>query len=219
MWLYAWPFAAWGVFTWAQLASDRWALQAFTSTAMVGRYAVLYQVGYYPLTLLSGLLMQLAVPILFSRAGDASQPERLAHTRQLNQFLVVATIGITLVVSIAAVFLHDWIFSILVAPSFRDVSYLLPLMVLTGGLFALGQTGSLLFLTGTTTHRLVSPKVATAVLAVALMIAGAKTWGLVGVVGAGIAHTLVYAIWVLCLWQSVVPVTPPSRDAAYIREV
>src|SRR5439155_3749765 len=24
---YAWPFALWGVFTWAQMASDRWALQ------------------------------------------------------------------------------------------------------------------------------------------------------------------------------------------------
>src|SRR5207247_1251086 len=38
---YAWPFAAWGAFTWAQMASDRWALRAFGSTRDVAFYAVL----------------------------------------------------------------------------------------------------------------------------------------------------------------------------------
>ncbi len=33
---YAWPFALWGVFTWAQMASDRWALQVCGSVSAVG---------------------------------------------------------------------------------------------------------------------------------------------------------------------------------------
>src|SRR5439155_14393864 len=42
---YAWPFAIWGVFTWAQMASDRWALQLCGSASAVGLYAALYQLG------------------------------------------------------------------------------------------------------------------------------------------------------------------------------
>src|SRR5438874_2297495 len=54
---YAWPFAAWGIFTWMQTASDRWALQG-RGTSEVGFYAALYQLGYYPMTLLSGFLVR-----------------------------------------------------------------------------------------------------------------------------------------------------------------
>src|SRR3990170_1683751 len=44
---YAWPFATWGIMTWALMASDRWALTIFRSKTDVGLYAVLYQIGYY----------------------------------------------------------------------------------------------------------------------------------------------------------------------------
>jgi hypothetical protein len=43
-----------GLFTWLQLASDRWALNAFTSVADVGGYAVLYRMGYAPFLLSVG---------------------------------------------------------------------------------------------------------------------------------------------------------------------
>ena len=68
---YSPPFGVWGVFTWFQLASDRWALKLFTSPSEVGVFAVLYQLGYYPVTLLTGMLVTLISPILFERSGDA----------------------------------------------------------------------------------------------------------------------------------------------------
>ena len=48
IWKYSWPFASWGLFTWAQLSSDRWALAIFTTNKEVGLYTVLFQLGYYP---------------------------------------------------------------------------------------------------------------------------------------------------------------------------
>ena len=68
MFSYAWPFSMWGVVTWLQLSSDRWALQMFGNTQEVGLYAVLYQLGFYPLMLLSGIVSQLVAP-LFSSIG------------------------------------------------------------------------------------------------------------------------------------------------------
>lgn len=43
---YAWPFATWGVLTWLQMSSDRWAPQTFQNVRSVGIYAMLYQLGY-----------------------------------------------------------------------------------------------------------------------------------------------------------------------------
>jgi hypothetical protein len=56
IWKYSLPFASWGLFTWAQLASDRWALQLYTTTKEVGLYSVLYQLGYLPMSMAKGLL-------------------------------------------------------------------------------------------------------------------------------------------------------------------
>ena len=66
-WAYSWPFSTFGIFTWVQLASDRWALGMFGSTRDIGLFAVLFQVGYYPASLATGLAMQFLAPILYQR--------------------------------------------------------------------------------------------------------------------------------------------------------
>ena len=40
---YSYPMGIWGMFTWMQLSSDRWALQTFSTSESVGNYAVSYQ--------------------------------------------------------------------------------------------------------------------------------------------------------------------------------
>jgi O-antigen/teichoic acid export membrane protein len=80
MWIYARPFSTWGVFTWSQIASDRWALESFSTTRVVGVYQALYQLGYYPISMASAFLNQLVQPILFSRAGIGTDERRNPHT-------------------------------------------------------------------------------------------------------------------------------------------
>ena len=70
IWDYSWPFASWGLFTWAQLASDRWSLEFFSTTRDVGLYAVLFRLGYYPMQMASGMALQFLAPIFYQRAGD-----------------------------------------------------------------------------------------------------------------------------------------------------
>src|SRR5262249_47531362 len=43
---YAWPFAAWGIFTWIQASADRWSINAFCGLYQTGLYQSLYQLGY-----------------------------------------------------------------------------------------------------------------------------------------------------------------------------
>ncbi len=196
---YGWPFAIWGSFTWAQLASDRWALQAFSTTQDVGLYSVLYQLGYYPITVLAGLMVQLVSPVAFEKAGDASDPSRLQEVNAIVRALTVGSLLLTGGAVLVAFILHEPIFRWLAAPGYRAVSWLLPGVVLAGGLFATGQFAILSLLSGVETRILVAPKVVMAIIGLLLNLAGAAYRGIVGVVGAGIVTALMYLAWILSL--------------------
>jgi O-antigen/teichoic acid export membrane protein len=196
---YAWPFAVWGVFTFAQTTSDRWALQAFTCTRDVGLYSVIYQLGYYPITILQGLMTDLMAPLFFERAGDSSDAGRMRHVHTMNWVLIVTGLLFTLAAVLFASIMHTSVFRWLTAPEYWNISWLLPAMVLAGGLFAVGQFSVLSLLSCNETHTLMVPKIGTAVLGILLNIFGAAWLGISGVVGAGVLTSLTYLLWILCL--------------------
>lgn len=196
---YALPFAGWAVFSAGQLASDRWALQAFRTTHDVGLYQALYQVGFVPFLLLSNALQQLVAPILFARAGDSEDAERVAAARLYSTRLTYATLAVTIIATAVAGWQHKQIFSLLAAAEFLPVSALLPYMVLAAGLFAAGQAATLVFLSETNSRRLLWPKIGCALLAILLNFAGAQRSGVAGVVAANVLWTAVYCGWLLLL--------------------
>ncbi|MFI5398667.1 MAG: lipopolysaccharide biosynthesis protein [Candidatus Binatia bacterium] len=200
---YAWPFATWGLFLWIQQSSDRWALQAFGQTRDVGYYSVLYQLGYGPIIVLTGIIVQFLQPILFARAGDGTDPFRVERARRLNLLVMVAFLVLTMLGAGLALALHAQVFAVLVAPEYRGVSLLLPWMVLSGGLFASSEVTALLLMSGVSTRILMAPKIGTAVLGVILNVVGAHWFGLRGVVLASVGFSSALLIWMLALSRSV----------------
>ncbi|MBK8988623.1 MAG: lipopolysaccharide biosynthesis protein [Chloroflexi bacterium] len=196
---YALPISGWGVFTWVQMSSDRWALQISASTSSVGYFAVLYRLGYYPITLVTTLVTQLITPILFQKAGDATDASRMKTTTQVNQWLTAAALAVTVLGTGLAYFLHGPIFNVLVAAEYRAISWLLPWIILGGGLFATGQVATISLLSEANTKRLIAPKIGTAVCATSLNFAAAHFYGLPGVIFAGVVSGVVYIIWILAL--------------------
>jgi O-antigen/teichoic acid export membrane protein len=196
---YAWPFAAWGIFTWAQMASDRWALQMFASTHEVGLYTVLYQLGYYPITLLTGLIVQLVAPVFFQHAGDASDPSRMRQVHDLNCRLTIVALLLTGSAALLGYVLHGLVFAWFVAPEYRAVSWLLPGMLLAGGLFATGQLAVVYLLSGTETRSLLAPKVVMAIVGMLLNMVGAAWLGIRGVVCGSVIASAMYLFWILYL--------------------
>ena len=204
---YGWPFALWGVFTWGQLASDRWALGAFLSTREVGLYASVFQLGFYPILMLSQALTQFAAPVLFERAGDATDLNRLrASLRRNKQFILIVLVSTVVAVAGAAV-LHNVIARLLLAPEYRSASHFLPWMVLSAGLFATGQVAALSFMTANRSTLLTVPKTVTALVAVGLNFAGAFFFGVTGVVGAGVAAGGIYCAWLIARSRALVLTT------------
>lgn len=207
IWNYSWPFASWGLFTWVQLASDRWALEFFATTQEVGLYAVLYQLGYYPMSMATGMAIQLLAPIFYQRVGDASDSCRNANVSKLSWRLTGFTLGVTGVAFLVALLLHIHIFHIFVGKQYASISYLLPWMLLAGGIFASGQSITLNLMSQMKTHAMTTAKIATAILGIFLNYAGAYLFGIKGVVFAGMLFSLLYFTWVALLSKKT---TPPN---------
>jgi O-antigen/teichoic acid export membrane protein len=195
---YANPFVAWAAIAWLQQASDRWLLAAFSSRVQVGLYQTLNQVGYSPLVQLSGLLSQVAAPILFAQAGDGSDCERVSrarhHVHQLSALLLAGTFTLAGVLWV----LGSTIFALVVAPEYHSVARYLPFAALAGGFFATGQMLTTDALLRFRSNALIAPKIGSALLAAILNYAGARMFGLPGVVWASLISTAIYMLW---FWQ------------------
>lgn len=196
---YSWPFVAWGVFAWCQQSSDRWALEAYVSTHELGLYAALFQIGYYPLSVATSFAMQFIGPILYARAGDASDPLRNARVRKISWTLIGVNLAGTALLFGAALAWHEQIFAVVAAPGYAAISYLLPWVLLAGGIFAAGQIVALKLMSQLKTGAMAAVKVTTAAGGVALNFAGAYFYGVDGVVAAGLIFSIAYFVWMAAI--------------------
>lgn len=202
IWKYSWPIGVFGIFTWIQIVSDRWALQFFSSISDVGSYAVLYQLGYYPISLLTGMVMQFLAPILYQRAGDAKNSKRNADANQLGWRVTWISLALTGVAFLVATLLHAPIFHLLVAEEYRSVSYLMPWIIVSGGVLASGQTLALNLQAQMKTRELMTAKIVTALFGAALNFAGAYWYGITGIIFAGLMFSVLYFLWMVVLVNS-----------------
>lgn len=221
IWQFSWPFMTFGLFTWAQFASDRWALGIFGDTQQVGMYSVLFQLGYYPISLLTGMAVQFIAPILFKWAGDAKDAQRNATVSRFSQRLALLAIGMTLLFFGLSVVLHPLIFQIFVATEYRSISYLFPWMVLSGGVYAAGQTLSLDLLSQMKTRDIIPVKTVTALVGIALNFGVTAKFGLPGTVAANAIFSVIYCLWMVLLllpkWRQTrvaLPDSPQDRPQA-----
>lgn len=211
MWSYSWPFSVWGAFVWLQQSSDRWALEAFSTTQEVGFYAVLFQLGYVPVFMVTNMAMTFMGPILYQRAGEATDSNRNANVARLAKRTVYLFIIITLIGFLITAVFHEWFFRILVAAEYRVISNLLPWLVLAGGLFAAGQVIALKLMSDMRSSAMLWAKIVTALIGLSLNIFGAMFAGIRGVVGAWVVFSVIHFIWMALIgWP---------REAERIRPV
>jgi O-antigen/teichoic acid export membrane protein len=186
------PFSLFGMFTWAQQASDRWGLAYFSSIDVVGQYAVLFQLGFTPSMLCIGLIMQFLAPILYIISGSANDPDRNQRTKRVALSAVLVSLLGTLVLASIALNFHAQIFKLLTASRYWGVSDYLPWMVLAGGLFGAGELFALKAMSEIKITTITKVKIATSLFAISFNIVGAYFFGLSGVVAAVLSFGALY---------------------------
>ena len=201
MWSYSWPFSAWGIFTWAQQVSDRWALEAFATTHDVGQYAVVFQLSYSPISLVTGLAVSFLGPILYQSSGAATDHGRNVSVHRTAWRITGLSLIVTGLAFLFSLLLHDWLFQLLVAAPFRASSHFLPWLVLAGGLFAAGQMLALKLMSEMKVAAMTSAKVGTALLGILCNVFGARLFGIAGVVAGLLFFSTLYFGWMTWLAQ------------------
>ena len=211
IWNFSWPYATSGIFALVQSGSDRWALAQFGTTTDVGLYVVVFQLGYYPISVLTNLLVQLLAPILYQKAGDARDASRNARVTEINRQLAFLAIVATAIVFAGFQLAHGPIFRVLAGPHYTSISYLLPWMALSGGLFAAGQMLSLDLMSQLKTRAMMRVKIVTGVLGLTANFLGAYLFAIPGVVGAGVIFAAAYLAWMAVLVRTHSTRHPLSR--------
>lgn len=194
IWKYSWPFATWGIFSWAQTASDRWALGYFASTKDLGHYAVLFQLGYYPMSMASGLAVQFLAPIFYHRIGIENE-ESKQEVNKMSWRITWSVLGLTVLGVLFLLGFHGLIFKIFVSENYASVSYLLPWMLLAGGIFAAAQTIALNLMSQMKTQTMTIVKIGSSLVGIVLNFIGAYYYGVPGVVCASNAFSIIYFCW------------------------
>lgn len=195
IWAFSLPFTIFGGFTWILQASDRWALQTFATVSDIGQYAVLYQLGYTPIALISGLAINLLGPILYQRSGDGKEDHRNESVHRIARRITNTSLFLTLVGFALTFALNEQIFSVLVGSEYRRSSHLLPWVVLAGGIFSSGQILALKLMSDLKSSDMITAKITTALIGSLLNIAGAAFAGVQGVISALVAFSVIYFAW------------------------
>ena len=195
MWAFSLPFGTWGVFSWMQQVSDRWALQTFAPIADVGQYVVVFQLGYTPIAMVTGVAVSFIAPVLFQRSGDTTDHVRNVNVHRLTWRIVQISLLFTSLGFLITSMCHEFIFRILVATAFRGNSYLLPWVVLAGGVFAAGQVLGIKLASELKTKEQIIPKIVTALIGMLCNLLGAAYAGMQGVVAALVVFSVIHFVW------------------------
>jgi O-antigen/teichoic acid export membrane protein len=112
---------------------------------------------------------------------------------------MAAVLSGTLLAFFICMFAHEWIFRLLVAESYQDLSHLLPWVMLSAGLFAAGQVLALDLMATMRTRELLLVKVPTSIFGTGCNFVGAWLYGITGVVVGLLTFAVVYLVAIALL--------------------
>lgn len=199
MWTYSWPMAAAGLFNWGYYASQRWALELFTSSADVGHFYALTQIAYTPLSMAGGMALSFLTPILFTRAGSATDHDRLRNTQRVIIRIALLGFGCTLLIAGISFFVHDLIFQFLVASEYRQMSVYMPYVILAAGILSVSQALAVIIAIENQTRRFLPLAIIGNGGIAALNLYLTYRWGIEGLIASMVLGAGIHFTWMLKL--------------------
>lgn len=187
-----------GVFLWLQSYSDRWALKYFASLSEVGIYSVAFTFGYSPIVALVNLTMQVSVPVIYRNAGEFPEFSSYKNILRPLDFLAAFMMLLAGILAMLALCLKDLAVLVLYGDTYRGAADLMPILLLAGGLFAVGES-KVVFLNAIKKNRLqILPKISLSIFNFVLAGLLALKFGAVGVAYSLLIASLIYACW---MWR------------------
>lgn len=188
------PFAFLSLFSWLRFNSDKWIISYILGTKAVGTYSALYQIGFQPLNLLTITLSQLLLPVLFEIAEDGKNTVKLKNAQILNgKFIVLFTFFVVFLVLLSFCFSSN-VIQILLGSTYEQQSYILPYLVIAGGLYGGESFITNQALINVKSHTLVFSRIFTGVSNIFFCYIGTFYFGMIGLVVGLILNSLLFYV-------------------------
>jgi O-antigen/teichoic acid export membrane protein len=199
MWRFAWPYCVFGGLYWCGTASERWALGAFRGLESVGVYQAAYQLGYSPLALCMSAVLAFASPIVFEKVGGRGNSAKLREAHRMITMLTSWTLGCTVFLAAVSILIGPVLYKLLTSAAYFAGLKLVPLALLSAGLFSAAQFMSLDYLNACKSSLLIYPKAISSALAAVFVWLGAKWAGPQGVFIGSIVANIIHLVLIWSL--------------------
>jgi O-antigen/teichoic acid export membrane protein len=192
--LFSYPFAIWGVFTWLQMSADRYFLGFFWSPQRVAEYAIIFQLGYYPPSILIGNFVQTVTPVLYKIAGAGK--DYTSVKRSSNMIIKMTLYSLFMVIiGFLIMFLFSNTIIVLLADSkYISIASYLPYMFLSGGIFSTAQILSIDFQSKMRIKTLMWIKILTSVIGIIFSFFSILYFGLLGAIINCVLFSVLYLL-------------------------
>lgn len=199
----SWPVAIWGILSSLYIVLDKWSLELFSSTTIVGVYAALFQLGSFPIRLLVNLFTSLIVPIYYEKAGNATEEEKLLKVYRVVEYSsIIAALIFSILIMFTYIFQENLIFYFLGnRNTYLANSYILPWITLSAVMTNLSNIICFAFRISNKVKIMLKPYALTTLIGIISVITGANIAGLKGVVIAINIEAFIKLIWTIKVFQ------------------
>ena len=179
-----------GLFTWLHLSSDKWILQYVENYVTVSSYTVIYQLGFFPMVILGGVINQFVSPILYQRI---EKNQNIFDSRIINiSFLIII---LSIFISIIFYFNHKFILHLFVDEEYLEYSFLTCWLVLSGGIYSAGHLLTILYQYKLQTKSLMYGKIITSLFGVMTNVLLTLKYNIYGLIGSMIIYSVFHYIY------------------------
>ena len=194
---FSYPFAIWGIFTWFQMSSDRYFLGYFFTTENVAKYAIIFQLGYYPPTIIIGNFVQTITPVFYKKVSIKDNVETLEESSIIIDKMAFYSFILVIIGFIVMFFLSNFIINLLSHNKYNEVSKYLPFMFLSGGIISTAQILSIDYQSKMKMKELMWIKIITSTTGIFFSYLFIKNFGFIGAIFSSIAFSLTYLLSLL----------------------
>ncbi len=192
------PFFLISFITWLHTASDRWILESFTSMSEVGIYVALFQLSYFPMTLLTGMALNYFTPFIYDNNQKTVLAESIFHNLKIIKYVILLLISVSLI----SYLFRNLFFSLVVSEQFLSGANYWPIMLFSGGLFSFGQYLALKFESDLKTEKMILPKFLSSLFGITLNFLGVFFGGLGGLVFSQLLFSILNLI-LIAKWSGI----------------
>ena len=196
---FSWPYTSWAILGWLCKSADKWGLEFFSGNEAVGYYAILYQLGFYPMVLIISLITTYLTPIYYDRAGNLENKLQITKLYSFG-FKTFYLIFLILMIPVIITFnYHQMIFKLLVDFKYHNVSYLLGPIMLAALINQSANLISLLIATNNKIKSLIIPNNFSSFIGIIAYLLGAFYGGLKGIIIASLINASIFLIWYIII--------------------